>query len=345
MKFAIIFTLTFVLLIPISIFAQSSDCFYENETYEFSFDIPCNWAYWENVILGDGITTYQVVLTHEKGTFEALKEEGYTPGLLDVFSGLPFPIQAPHLGMIFLNVPESEISPLNAGEIKRYEREFVMTNLPSAKIINLDVETKSWGWIATAKVSASIVQTEIISEGKTYYFKDRESYSIALTSASELFDAQYYVFENALENLKIRGINVNEPEIVPVSLPTGDSNGGGCLIATATYGTELAPQVQQLREIRDNKLLQTKSGTNFMNSFNAFYYSFSPIIADYERENQVFKEMVKLALIPMISSLSILNYVDLDSEVEVLGYGISMILLNLGMYVGIPTIVIMKIRK
>ena len=51
-------------------------------------------------------------------------------------------------------------------------------------------------------------------------------------------------------------------------------NGGGCLIATATYGTELAPQVQQLRELRDNKLLQTKSGTMFVESFNNFYYSF-----------------------------------------------------------------------
>ncbi len=120
---------------------------------------------------------------------------------------------------------------------------------------------------------------------------------------------------------------------------------GGCLIATATYGSELAPQVQQLRELRDNSLLQTESGTQFMGMFNDVYYSFSPIIADYERENPVFKEMVKLAITPMISSLSILNYVDMDSEVEVLGYGISLILLNVGMYVGIPAIVIVGIRN
>jgi len=82
-----------------------------------------------------------------------------------------------------------------------------------------------------------------------------------------------------------------------------------------------------------------------MNSFNDFYYSFSPIIADYERENPVFKEMVKIAITPMITSLSILNYVDMDSEVEVLGYGISLIILNLGLYVGIPAVVIMKLRK
>ena len=120
---------------------------------------------------------------------------------------------------------------------------------------------------------------------------------------------------------------------------------GGCLIATATYGSELAPQVQQLRELRDNSLLQTESGTQFMGMFNDVYYSFSPIIADYERENPVFREMVKIAITPMISSLSILNYVDMDSEVEVLGYGISLILLNIGMYLGIPAIVIVGIKK
>jgi len=124
-----------------------------------------------------------------------------------------------------------------------------------------------------------------------------------------------------------------------------DIIGGGCLIATATFGSELSPQVQQLRELRDNKLLNTELGTSFMNSFNEFYYSFSPIIADYERENPVFKEMVKVAITPMISSLSILNYVDMDSEAEVLGYGISLILLNIGMYVGIPAVVIIGIRK
>jgi hypothetical protein len=123
------------------------------------------------------------------------------------------------------------------------------------------------------------------------------------------------------------------------------SKGGGCLIATATYGSELAPQVQQLRELRDNSLLQTSSGTSFMNTFNDVYYSFSPIIADYERENPMFREMVKIAITPMVSSLSILNYVDMDSEESVLGYGISLILLNVGMYFALPAIVIVGIKR
>ena len=119
--------------------------------------------------------------------------------------------------------------------------------------------------------------------------------------------------------------------------------GGGCLIATATYGSELAPQVQQLRELRDNQLLQTKSGTVFMGTFNDIYYSFSPTIADMERESPMFKEAVKLAITPMISTLSLME--NAESESEVLSIGISVIALNLGMYLGIPATVVVGLRR
>ncbi len=121
--------------------------------------------------------------------------------------------------------------------------------------------------------------------------------------------------------------------------------GGGCLIATATFGSELAPEVQKLREIRDNTLLQTESGTSFMQGFNSFYYSFSPTIADYERQNPMFKEAVKLAITPLITSLSILNYVEIDSEAEMLSYGISLIILNVGMYFVAPAVLIQSVSQ
>jgi len=129
---------------------------------------------------------------------------------------------------------------------------------------------------------------------------------------------------------------------IPAATPKFD---GGCLIATATYGSEMSPQVQTLREIRDNSLLATDSGKIFMNSFNEFYYSFSPNIADYERENPVFKEAVKITITPLLWSLSLLNYVEMDSEETVLGYGISLILLNIVMYIGFPAIIIVGIRR
>ena len=130
-----------------------------------------------------------------------------------------------------------------------------------------------------------------------------------------------------------------------VSEQTQQSKGGGCLIATATFGSEMSPQVQFLRELRDNTVLQTESGTSFMAGFNQFYYSFSPYIADYERENPAFKETVKLALTPLLTSLTLLQYADIDSESEMLGYGIGVILLNIGMYFVAPAVLIMVVRK
>ena len=124
------------------------------------------------------------------------------------------------------------------------------------------------------------------------------------------------------------------------------SNNGGCLIATASFGSELAPQVQLLREIRDNTILQTKSGSIFMTGFNQFYYSFSPAVADYERENTAFKEAVKITLTPLLTSLTLLQYADIDSESVMLGYGIGVILLNIGMYFVAPAVLLsVCIRK
>jgi len=136
-----------------------------------------------------------------------------------------------------------------------------------------------------------------------------------------------------------------QPENSPTEMPSTDNGGGGCLIATAAYGSEFAPQVQKLREIRDNTILKTESGKSFMSSFNELYYSFSPGIADLERENPIFKEGVKITLTPMLTSLSILNYVEIDSEQEMLTYGISLILLNLGMYVGIPVFAVLHVYQ
>jgi len=118
-----------------------------------------------------------------------------------------------------------------------------------------------------------------------------------------------------------------------------------CLIATAAFGSDLSPQVQQLRETRENILMETSSGSAFMTGFNAFYYSFSPTVAQWERDNPIFKEVVKITITPLITTLSILNYVDADSEAEVLTYGISLILLNIGIYFVGPAFLFLKLKR
>ena len=138
-------------------------------------------------------------------------------------------------------------------------------------------------------------------------------------------------------------INVIEMNSPVEEKQEDDSKGGGCLIATATYGSEMAPQVQQLREIRDSQLLSTDSGVSFMTGFNLLYYSFSPYIADLERESPLFKEMVKIGITPLLSTLSVMEHAETESEV--VGYGISVILMNLGMYVAAPAMLMYQIKN
>jgi hypothetical protein len=163
-----------------------------------------------------------------------------------------------------------------------------------------------------------------------------KNFKIMVDGKMQLIDFGYHpVFKQLIADNRLKP----EPESQP------PARIGGCLIATAAFGSEMAPQVQFLREIRDNTVLQTESGTSFMIGFNQFYYSFSPVIADYERENPAFKEAVKIMLTPLLTSLTLLQYVDINSESEMLGYGISIILLNIGMYFIAPAVLITKIRS
>jgi len=76
-----------------------------------------------------------------------------------------------------------------------------------------------------------------------------------------------------------------------------------CLIATAAFGSELAPEVQFLRDFRDQQILPTYAGFNFMNLFNAWYYSFSPNVADYESVHATSRDMIRTLLYPLITIL------------------------------------------
>jgi hypothetical protein len=59
----------------------------------------------------------------------------------------------------------------------------------------------------------------------------------------------------------------------------------------------------------------------------------------------MFREIVRVAITPMISTLAILNYADIDSEYEMLGYGIGIIMLNAGMYLILPAWVMFRLAK
>ena len=143
---------------------------------------------------------------------------------------------------------------------------------------------------------------------------------------------------NAMNNTMNNTMMNNEKM---ASLPDSD---GGCLVATAAYGTELSQQVQLLREVRDVTLMNTVHGASFMTSFSQIYYTFSPVIADIERENSLLRGMLQTLLYPLLSSISIMTLSD-GSEVQTLGLGLAVILFNILLYISAPIFAIYYIKR
>jgi hypothetical protein len=85
---------------------------------------------------------------------------------------------------------------------------------------------------------------------------------------------------------------------IPISIQVSP-----CLIATATFESELAPQVQFLRNFRNQQITHTFAGTNFMTAFNALYYSFSPAVAQYEYSHAAVRGVMRVVLYPLIGVL------------------------------------------
>ncbi len=80
-----------------------------------------------------------------------------------------------------------------------------------------------------------------------------------------------------------------------------------CVIATATYGSELSPQVQVLRRFRDEVVIQSFAGRQFMRVFNKLYYSWSTPVAEFLERHDLIRGLFKIVLYPIIGILELAN--------------------------------------
>jgi len=314
---------------------------YYNSRHNISFDIPYRWAVTEATGTQFGVILEPNALEHNVQA--QIEQSGFIPKV--VITAEPRDARE-----------DAGVSPaffsVQGGEDPKISNNYVFENDDGRKA-HLITTTQDLHGTEKGTVQFKIIQLSFINS--------EFQYSIIYVNVTEWFRYEISAFLQTVDNFevmidgKMQPINFDDNPVFkqlivdakakpePESLPPARI--GGCLIATATYGSELAPQVQLLREIRDNTVLQTQSGTSFMTAFNQFYYSFSPAIADYERENTIFKETVKLTLTPLLVSLTLLQHVDIDSEYDMLGYGIGIILLNIGMYFVAPAVLITKIRS
>ena len=314
---------------------------YTNTLHDISFDAPYRWAVYEGE--GDNVNLVIEPTGLEHNVQIQIDETGFTPQILVGSEQRDPSIESAGISTAFFSI--------KGGDDPKILSNYIFEN---------DAGRKAHLVISTQNIQTP-TETVQFKIAQIHFTNSDTTYSIVHINLTEWFRYEINSFDSVVKHFEImidgkmqniefgqhpvfrQLIADNRQKSDPESLPP--ARVGGCLIATATFGSEMAPQVQFLREIRDNTVLQTESGSAFMTGFNQFYYSFSPTIADYERENPAFKEAVKITLTPLLTSLTLLQYVDIDSEYEMLGYGIAVILLNIGMYFIAPAVLITKIRS
>ena len=308
---------------------------YSNYLHKLSFDLPYRWLVIEEP--GDYLNLVLEPNPLEHNVQAQIDKTGYTPQIMIISERATL-----QTASFFLIKGAEEPTTL---------ANYIFEN-DDGRQAHIVISTQDF------QTPTQTIQFKILE----FHFANEEfSYSIRYVNLTEWFRYEVNAFVQTVKNFeimldgKMQPINfdqtpafqqlITDTKADPEQQSLPPVRIGGCLIATASYGSELAPQVQQLRELRDNTILQTESGSAFMVGFNQFYYSFSPIIADYERENPAFKEAVKLTITPLLISLTLLQHADIDSEHEMLVYGIAVILLNIGMYFIAPAVLITKIRS
>lgn len=162
---------------------------------------------------------------------------------------------------------------------------------------------------------------------------DDKFYAFTYTNLTEDFDARMGDFETTIDSFTTSTAPMSD--ITSTSTPPPE--GGGCLIATAAYGTEMAHEIQMLREIRDTTLMNTALGSAFMTEFNNVYYTFSPTVADWERQSPELRSVVRALITPMMTTLSIMSLADTESDTLPVLLGALVIALNMGIYIAAPT--------
>lgn len=161
--------------------------------------------------------------------------------------------------------------------------------------------------VAGASVSVQVGDPPIHA---TLLFSDSSGqYSDSFILAANVLPGQYMVYatvtkagySSAQQQTQFTILQQTTTTTSTTTKPTSPPS--KCFIATATYGSEVSPEVALLRNFRDAQVIQTSAGRGFMQAFNAFYYSFSPQVARVISSHETLRTGIKIVLYPLIGIL------------------------------------------
>jgi hypothetical protein len=165
--------------------------------------------------------------------------------------------------------------------------------------------TRTWSMIDMPIINSPL------GSFSTYRYRTQENVpspygTVELTVlASYDKNTQILVYGEVVASMSGFSAIIGKVELREANLKFTPSSTGSqqCVIATATYGSEISPEVQFLREFRDQDIMNTMAGREFMTVFHAWYYSFSPNIASIIANNPMMQSVFKILLYPLIGIL------------------------------------------
>ena len=210
--------------------------------------------------------------------------------------------------------------------------------------------TLSYSWVGSAPSGVTAALPGPVTPSTGTPATSTLTISASSSSSTGSFTLQVTGTSGALSHSVNVGILVTSPATSTTSTGTSPASAPTCLIATATYGSQAAPEVQLLRNFRDNSIVKTRAGLGFMMVFNAWYYSFSPGVAQYISTHWAERAVMKVVLYPLVGILYLTANVYKETsaypEIAVLLSGLLASSLIGAFYLGLPlSLVRSKIRR
>jgi hypothetical protein len=141
------------------------------------------------------------------------------------------------------------------------------------------------------------------------------------------------------------------PEEAGITITTPSTTGTtqaqtpSCIIATAAFGSAMAPEVIYMRFVRDKLIGSTRAGRTLVDAFNAFYYSWSPSVARAVAPNSILRAVSRALLLPLVwtvhvagASFTAVSGLTGNADVASVAAFLLAACISLASYVAVPTL-------